>query len=215
MMYFFRHGVALAALVLMAGCASVPINPLGLNRVATMRLEAVDVQVAPDATVWWGQAERDFAEKHGAEVTAELRKTKVGAEEVEKNASSAVANSPAAQEYIRQEAARRLQSGLLREVSAEMHGQEPVRIDVTIHQVVMPSAAQRAVLGGQPILRATVRLTEARSGKEIAAYPNLTVAINAGNGVLGVMVDQFATGDHFDELVAKFSTQYRQWLIKT
>jgi len=214
-MHFFRHGAALAALVLAAGCASIPNNPLGLNRVASMRLETVDVQVAPDATVWWGQAERDFAEKHGAEVAAELRKTRVGAEEVEKDASSAVANSPAAQAYIRQEAARRLQAGLLREVSAEMHGQEPVRLEVTIHQVVMPSAAQRAVLGGQPMLNATVRLIEGGSGKEIAAYPNLAVAINAGNGVLGVMVDQFATGDHFDELVTKFSAQYRQWLIKT
>jgi len=66
-----------------------------------------------------------------------------------------------------------------------------------------------------PMLNATVRLIEGGSGKEIAAYPNLAVAINAGNGVLGVMVDQFATGDHFDELVTKFSAQYRQWLIKT
>jgi len=214
-MYSFRNGAALAALLLLAGCASIPNNPLNLNRIGTMRLQTVDVQVAPDATIWWGQAERDFAEKHGAEVTAELRKTKAGAEEVEKNPGSAIANSPAAQAYIRQEAARRLQSGLLREVSAEMHGQEPVRLEVTIHRVSMPSAAQRAVLGGQPILAASVRLAEAGSGREIVTYPNLTVVINAGNGVVGVMVDQFATGDHFDELVGKFSAQYRQWLVKT
>lgn len=206
---------ALLVAMLLAGCATIPSNPLAVDRVGMMHLEAVDVEVAPDGSIWWGEAERRFAEAHRETVVAELRKTRAGAAEVEQDAAAAVANSPQAKEHVRNEAASRLQAVMLKEVSQPMRGAEPVRLKVTIHTLRMPSAAQRLVVGGQPILVATVKLVEGPSGREIASYPNLTTVAYAGNGWAGVLVDQFVVDDFYDNLATQFAGQYRQWLIKT
>jgi hypothetical protein len=45
------------ALATLAGCVTAS-NTLSLDEVANLRLAAVNVRFAPEATIWWGDGER-------------------------------------------------------------------------------------------------------------------------------------------------------------
>ena len=206
---------ALSALgFVLTACATLPANTLAVNEVASYKLESVAVSVAPDAHIWWGDAEREFAAKHGEKTIAELRATKNGAEAVAASANDAIINSPQAKKYLRDEASRRLQPVLQAYVGAELRGNQPVRLEVVIHELTIPSAVQRVVLGGHPGIVATATLVDARSGKVIVTYPKLFAMAGAGQGVAGMLAEQFATDDLYDRVIMTYATKYREWLLK-
>jgi hypothetical protein len=199
----------------LSACASLPANTLALNEIATYKLESVTVSVPPDAHVWWGDAEREFAAKHGEKTLAELRATKTGAEAVAANPNDAIINSPQAKQYLRDEASRRMQPVLQAYVGSELRGERPVRIAVVVHEISIPSAAQRVVLGGNPAIVATATLVDARTGSTIVVYPKLFALAGAGQGVAGVLVEQFASDDLYDRVIMAYATRYREWLVKS
>jgi hypothetical protein len=203
-----------ALCLLLAGCASLPQNTLAVNEIATYKLESVAVSVPPDAHIWWGNAEREFAEKHGEKVLAELRATKEGREAVEASAKEAINNSPQCKQYQQDEASRRLQSALMGYVGPELRGNQPVRLEVVLHELTIPSAVQRVVIGGTPAMSASATLVDARTGKVLLTYPKLLAIGFAGNGVAGVLYDQLSSDDLYDRVIMNYATQYRQWLLK-
>jgi hypothetical protein len=204
-----------ALCLFLAGCASLPQNTLAVNDIATYKLESVAVSVPPDAHMWWGDAEREFAAKHGEKTLAELRSTKTGAEAAAANANDAIINSPQCKQYLRDEASRRLQGVMQAYVGAELRGNRPVRLEVVVHELTIPSGVQRVVLGGNPMILASATLVDARTGTVIVAYPKLLAMAGAGQGVAGVLVEQFASDDLYDRVIMAYATRYREWLVKT
>ena len=84
--------------------------------------------------------------------------------------------------------------------------------DVAAQATAIPSAAQRIVIGGTPILGALRVLKDAKTGAVLAKLDQAT-ATNAGNGLLGVAIEQ-ALPEIEDRLLAQFVTQTRSWLSK-
>lgn len=54
--------VALAALLALAGCATID-NPLSQQDIAALRLTDVEVKYAPNYSIHWFKAEQEYAEK--------------------------------------------------------------------------------------------------------------------------------------------------------
>ena len=61
---FVRAAVVAMLAFPMAGCITAT-NTLSPEQVSSLRLQAVNVQVAPNARIRWGDGERDFAENQG------------------------------------------------------------------------------------------------------------------------------------------------------
>jgi hypothetical protein len=210
----FRLCVVGALCCFLAACATLPTNTLALNEVASYKLESVVVSAPPDAHIWWGDAEREFAEKHGEKVLAELKTTKEGREAAAANPNDAIINSPQAKQYQRDEASRRLQAALMGYVGSELRGNRSVRLEVVIHELSVPSAVQRVVLGGYPTIVASATLVDAQTGAAIVAYPKLVALAPVANGLAGVLSDQMRSDDLYDRVIMTYATQYRQWLLK-
>ncbi len=210
----WRACVVSALCCLLAACASLPANTLAVNEINSYKLESVAVSVPPDAKVWWGNAEREFAEKHGEKVLAELRTTKEGRDAIEASPKEAINNSPQCKQYLRDEASRRLQTALMGSVGPELRGTLPVRLEVVIHELTIPSPVQRVVIGGVPGMSATATLVDAQTGKALLTYPKLLVFGAAGSGVAGVLFDQISSDDLYERVITNYAAQYRQWLLK-
>ncbi len=210
----FRVCLMGALCCFLAACAALPANTLAVNEIASYKLETVAVSVPPDAHIWWGNAEREFAEKHGERVLTELRSTKEGREAIEASAKEAINNSLQCKQYQRDQASRRLEAALVGYVGPELRGSQAVRLEVVIHELTIPSAAQRVVIGGAPAMLASATLVDARTGKVIVTYPKLLAIAAAGNGVAGVLFDQLSSDDLYDRVIMNYATQYRQWLLK-
>ena len=56
-------GIALAAVS--AGCAT-SVTSLTKSEIATIHIQSVDIRYVPQASIWWGNAEREYAAKVGA-----------------------------------------------------------------------------------------------------------------------------------------------------
>lgn len=122
-------------------------------------------------------------------------------------------DEPAAQEKARKEATRRLQEHLVKYVGEKMQGSQPVRIEVVIHEVVIPSQTMRIVLGGMPTLEATVTLKNAATGAELAVLKKHKVVAAGTGGVASVLVDAMLSEDVYDRLIFSYGLDYRAWLL--
>jgi hypothetical protein len=204
--------LALLAAAGLGGCA-MPTAGLSLSDVQSLKIETVEVAVKPDGSIWWGKAEREFAEKAQAPVKPQAKAKPKSEETADSTAAyAALVESPEGKAYVRQKAADMLKGRLEQQVRPAYQGTRRVKLVVTIQGMVIPSAVQRVTLGGAPILSGTISIVDLKTGAEIAktAEPIGTAAA-AGNGVLGVLVDQ-ALPDLEDRLMDNFANATRAWI---
>jgi hypothetical protein len=50
---------------------------------------------------------------------------------------------------------------------------------------------------------------------EREVYPKLFALAGAGQGVAGVLVEQFASDNLYDRVIMAYATRYREWLVKS
>ncbi len=212
---------ALAFAAALAGCASAPPSPLSLSETKSLRLDSVNVSVAPDAAVSWAGAEEDlYGQKQAAGLLQETKAIETGSvglngdpNAIKNSAIAELAKSPEGKAYINERIADRLGTALEQTLKPSLQmGSRAVKLEVTVHQFSIPTAAQRVIIGGMPVIKASAVLKDAATGAMLAQRPEMISAAYAGNGWAGVLADQF--GDDLDvRLVNSYSAQYKDWLV--
>ncbi len=204
---------------LVAGCASEIPSPLGADAIKSMRLTDVAVTVAPDAIISWGNAEHEYVTAHNASSPKPSKQPvvetgsihdPVGADTAESNALAA---TPEGKAFVRAKAASRVKEALDTGLKPALQsGTRPVKLEVTVHAFTVPSAIQRVLVGGQPVLNASAVLKDATTGEVLVSRPNTMAMAMSGNGWAGVLVDQ-ALSDLDVRLAESYAEQYRKWLL--
>ena len=180
----------------LAGCATP--NALSPEQVATFRLTGMNVGFAPDARLWWGDGERAYAASKG----------------VAAHASDTVANTPEGQAYLRNTIAAKVKGAMLDRLGERLNGTRPVRVEVVVKEFAISSSIQRVIVGGAHQMTGDVILVDAKSGETLAVRPDLIAVRTAGQGVLGVLVDNVLNPEPADELVKLYATLYGFWLAR-
>jgi hypothetical protein len=220
----FRIWIALALTAALAGCASGPPSPLSLADAKSLRLDTVNVTVAPDAVVSWNVAEEElYKQKQAQGVLPKPRLIETGSLGLtgDPNATdnavvARLAKSPEGKAFVNQKISDRLGTAIEQTLRPELQsGDRPVKLEITVHEFAVPSAGQRLLVGawgGTPVIRASAMLKDSVTGQVLAERPNMTSAAFAGYGWVGVLADQL--GDDLDvRLVNGYSNQYRDWLV--
>jgi hypothetical protein len=201
-------GILIAAAL--SGCAT-SVNKLSKTEIATLNITSVDIRFAPNAEIWWGKAEREYAAQPGVQPpssapkeTAALPGNRDGDDYRE------VMDTPEAKQYLRDKLAGMIRARVEQTVLPEFRGTRNVRLDIEVHNFHIPSPLQRIALGGGPMLGAVTTLKDATTGEELGKLDRMAASI-AGNGVLGVLVDQ-AFSDLEDRVVEQYVSNVRNWL---
>lgn len=212
---FIGMSLSVAVVPLVAGCATVA-NDLTIEEVRSLRITGVDVVFKPEAELWWGNAEREFVERvQSGALTGPARAPRKAADGPPDSADEfqRIASSPESIAYQREKLSGMIKDRLNREVLPQFQGSRGARLLVEVQGFTIPSAVQRVVLGGNPILGAVTVLKDEASGKELAKMDRIAAA-PAGSGIIGVAIDQ-GFSDLEDRVIGSYADQVRQWLSKT
>lgn len=212
----------LALMLVVQACATAPPSPLTADAARSLRLEGVKVTMAPNASVSWANAEQEYVNAQQAKTaTASGKKpiTETGTTGVTDPSAATssqyqeLVQSAGGQSYIKSRVETRLSTALEGHLKPRMRvGSQAVQLDVTVHEFVVPSAIQRVVIGGVPIIKATAVLRDASTGAVLAERKEMIAAAYAGSGWGGVLADQMME-DLDVRLVNSFAAQYGDWLL--
>jgi hypothetical protein len=181
----------------LAGCVTAS-NTLSLDEVANLRLAAVSVRFAPEATIWWGDGERAYAASKGQPATE----------------SDALAKTAEGQAYLHSTIAGKVKAAMERKLTGTLVGARPVRAEVTVKGLQIASAIQRIVIGGHHSMVADVTLVEARTGAVVLPYAAQSSMAMAGQGLAGALVDAAVMAEPLDRVVNNYADQYGDWLLR-
>jgi hypothetical protein len=181
----------------LAGCVTAT-NSLSVDDVATLRLAGVDVRFAPDTNIWWGDGERAFAASKGRPATE----------------SDELAKTPEGRAYLRNTIATKTKAAMERNLVAALAGSRPVRVEVTVKSVVIASAIQRVIVGGNHNMTADVTLVDAKTGATLLPYAAQSKPTAAGQGLLGTALDAALMPDPIDRVIDNYAEQYGNWLLR-
>jgi hypothetical protein len=194
---FYRIAVVAGLLATLAGCVTAS-NTLSLDEVANLRLAAVNVSFAPEATIWWGDGERAYAASKGQPATE----------------SDTLAKTPEGQAYLRNTIAGKIKAAMERKLAATLVGARPVRAEVTVKGLQIWSAIHRIVIGGHHTMVADVTLVDARTGAIVLPYAAQSSMAMAGQGIAGALVDAAVMAEPIDRVVNNYADQYGDWLLR-
>lgn len=200
----------LAALVLLGGCATATMT-LSQDELRSIRIERVDIVYAPDAVISWDKVEYEYVSSiQGAEKAKKPWKQVANDEKAKWDEHSRIARSPEGQAHIRGKLTDEFKRRLGETVVPQFQGNRPVVLEVNVLSFSIPTAGERIMLGGSPVMGAVTVLKDARTGQELAKMDRAAGAA-AGNGVLGVLVDQ-AFSDLEDRLFNAYIDQLHDWM---
>lgn len=212
--------LAVVFALLAAACATIPPSPLTADAAKSLRLEAVNVTLAPDANVMWANAEQEYVAAQDAKAApAKKTVTETGATGLtDPNAATSshyneLVKSPEGKSYVKSRVATRLTTALEGQLKPRMQtGSKAVKLEVVVHEFSVPSAVQRVVIGGVPVIKASAVLRDAATGAVIAERKEMIAAAYAGNGWGGVLADQMME-DLDVRLVNSYAGQFGDWLL--
>ncbi|MDX2264674.1 MAG: hypothetical protein NW215_06855 [Hyphomicrobiales bacterium] len=174
------------------------------------RVERVEIAYAPTAVIRWEEAEIEYAQKRDESAGVKKKAWRHRTEEEANAEREEVRSSPESEAYIRDKLGKLIQEKLNAKLSPRFQGSRGVVVHVTVHAFDIPSAARRVVLGGSPMIGAVTVLKDAKTGVELAKMDRLAAGY-AGNGLLGVAVDQ-GFSDMHDRALEAYSTQVLDWM---
>lgn len=206
---------------LLGACVTIPPTPLTLASAKTLKLDTVTVTVAPDAQIAWANVEHEYAGKRRQAGT--MPKTKItetasigmasDPNAADSAAISELMKTPEAQNYVRDRISGGLKSALEKTLQPEFRdGERATRLEVTVKMFSIPSAVERVIVGGAPMIVASAALKDAKTGEVLAERKDMPALGFALNGWAGVMADQL--GDDLDvRVVGSYSQQFKDWLV--
>jgi uncharacterized lipoprotein YmbA len=218
---FYRRIIVLGMAAVLAGCATAAPTPLTVASAKTLRLDSINVSVAPNAQIAWANVEHEYASKLTADGSMPKRKiTETGSIGLnsDPNAGDTAAlaelmKTPEAQSYVRDRISSGLKTALEKSLMPELKsGNRSTRLDVTVTEFSIPSAIQRVIIGGAPVVVASAVLRDAATGEVLAERTNMPAVGFAMNGWGGVLADQL--GDDLDvRVVGSYNSQFKDWLV--
>jgi hypothetical protein len=215
----FKFWMVVLVAIALQGCVAPQIAGLSYAEVQALKIETVEVSADPEGNIWWGKAEREYAEKvKDLPPVAGNGKPKKAEEPVDAAAAhAAVVESPEGKAFLRQKISGMMKERLVKVVVPQYQGTRRVKLLVVIKGMVIPSAAQRVVFGGVPMISGYASVVDVATGAVLGKTPEnspLLAAAPAGNGWLGVLVDQ-AFADLEDRLMDSFADRVVKWLPKS
>jgi hypothetical protein len=181
----------------LAGCVTAK-NTLSLEDVATLKYASTEVRFAPDAVIYWGDGERAYAASKGQPATE----------------SDNLAKTPEGQAYLRNTIATKVKTAMERNLGKSLKGTRPVRAVVTVKRVMIASAIQRIIIGGNHEMGGDVTLTDARTGAALLSYDGQTTPSAAGQGIGGALIDAALLPDPIDRVTDNYAIRYTTWLTR-
>ena len=193
---------ALGAALALAGCVTVE-NSLTQNDIAGMKLTGVTVSYAPNALIQWEDGIRAYATSKA----------------ITDDQIATAANTPEGKAYVQAMLAPVIKTGISKSLTGQLIGSRPVRLDVVVKSFALASAVQRLLIGGGRGMVADANLVDARTGAVIVAYPDLSAASYAGQGIVGTAVqaaiDNASEQSVAEKLASQYGGIYRNWLLRT
>jgi hypothetical protein len=205
----------LTAIVGLGGCATAMMT-LSKDELRNIRVARVDVVYDKDSGIMWEKAEVEYIELARARATKGQKPKPWKQEmpediEAKKNEYQELVNSPEGKAHIQAKLSNEIRNRLTPALTQKFPGgTRPVVVEVTVKSFIIPSAAQRVVLGGSPMIGAVTVLKDAQTGAVLAKMDRATAGA-AGNGMLGVLVDQ-AFSDLEDRVLEAYNQQVVDWL---
>lgn len=169
--------IAGAAILCLSSCAA-STNILNDKEIAGLKIERVDVTFVARPEIVWGKAEQEFVDGQLAKkgpATKPKAPRMTDASESGSDPVSAehqkIADSPEAKDYARTRLAQMVKQRMERDIVPEFKGTRLVRLEIEIQSFVIPSAAQRVVLGGTPLLLAKRALKDSKTPSQVCNSP--------------------------------------------
>jgi hypothetical protein len=191
---------ALASMLALTGCVTAE-NSLSQNDITNMKLTAVTVGFTPNAFVQWEDGFRAYA----------------AAKSIPDDQIAAATNTPECKAYVNNLLAPQIKASIERAMAGQLNGARPVRLEVTVHTLTMPSAVQRILIGGNRGMIADARLVDARTGAVILDHPRLSTQRATGQGIGGTLVQAAIDNNSERTAVEKvfdgYGETYRDWLV--
>lgn len=195
---------AIGIAVSVSACVTVPPNPLTAEQRSGLQVTEVRVTFAPTTRLEWADYVNETA--GGASRAA------AAADEASPVATSL---DPAQSDaLLRTVVSDRVSSAVREAFRTRPAGARPVRVEVQVNHLLVPSAIQRILIGGPPALRAEAVVVDARTGAPIVSYPESQSVGVAGAGPLGVVVDRAITGQtgQVDRVANSWAARFADWL---
>ena len=182
-------------------------------------IEQVVVEVAPDAEIWWGAAERDFAASKGCTQATKVNRanSEVGGDASRPSKApdcdyDAIIESAEAKAYLESRATGALRQSLVQTVESAFAGSSLAKLSVSIKTVHIVSSGQALIFGGHHFLHADFEVIDLASGEKLARYEELIVTAGYGPGGLLSIAFEAASSDPYDRLSLAYAEAVRNWL---
>ena len=131
-------------------------------------IESVEVRFLPDASIWWGKAEREYAASAGAPPPEKQHaESDALPGDSEGDAYREKMDTPEAKAYVRNKLADAIKERLARDVQPKFRGTRSARLEIEVRTFHIPSPLQRVALGGVPTLGAVTILRDSKTGAEL------------------------------------------------
>ncbi|MEJ2124195.1 MAG: hypothetical protein P8Y67_10370 [Alphaproteobacteria bacterium] len=199
----------LALVVTLSGCATSTMQ-LSPQELQTIRIERVEVIYKPDAFIQWEKVALPYVEKHSLRSKKPWKQVMLEDEEAAKNEYQTIINSPEGKRYMQSVLTAELKRRVGAAIVPKFQGTRPVVLEINVFGLSIPGPAQRVIWGGSPMLGAVTRLKDASTGEELAKLDKAAAGA-AGNGLLGVLIDQ-AFDDLEDRVFDAYIRNLSQWL---
>lgn len=192
--------LAVALLASAVGGCMLPTNTLTKAEVATFKLADMRVSVAPNAKIVWYEPLQAYAATK--KIPDEQYKDFIATDEAKAHVNGLLAS--------------RVKAAMEKEMGGALNGSRPVRLEIVVTQFLVPTAAQRLLVGGVYAVNADVTLVDAKSGAVLIAHPNLGHSLHSEGGVVGVVAQAIADSvarPKSDIMIDQYAMVYRIWLI--
>lgn len=216
MISVLRYKIALICVIVLslAGCATSTIS-LSVNEIRAINIARIEIEYAEDMGFSWEKEELAYVEqvKSSRAPASEPKPWQQVSIDDKKGTTSEydeIVKSPEGQQHLRNVLEQKLREKITAKLVPEFQGTRPVILSLEIKAFIIPGPVQRAVLGGAPVLVAVTTLKDADTNKELAKLDRASAG-QAGNGLIGVLVDQ-GFDDLEDRVLDAYIENLRQWL---
>jgi len=179
---------AVALTLWVAACATSATNTLPQAKRDALRIDAIEVSFAPDASISWYDG--------------------LG----ESRSSGTPDTHGARRAFLQQKAMPHIKAALEAEIPPAFRGTEPARLRVTVRRLDVPPAVARVVFGTMSNdLKAEVQVIDGRTGQTLIDVTDFNGIVGGEGGLVGVAMGQFLP-DPIDRVSQSFARALKGWL---
>jgi hypothetical protein len=179
-----RWLAVLSLTLLVAGCATAPVNSLAQDKRDSLRIDAVEVSFAADAKVEWYDAQGAAPEEPKARLA-----------------------------YLEQKAIGPIKAALDAEIPATFRGDSPARLKVRLRLVRIPATAARIIIGAMPYaIRSDMELVDSRTGRTLLSATDFNGIAQSQGGIVGVAVEAAIADEPIVRLSKVYAHVLSTWL---